>query len=89
MYSGGNRGQVAYLVDGLVRFDSVGLETRRGHSPHTLEYICKALVRRISEDRICMSWRGIIFVENTAHFSSGDSERMAPSTTAAIDAVHL
>ena len=48
--------QVTYLVDGLVRFDSVGPQTPRGHSPHTPEHIWKALQGRISEDRFCVSW---------------------------------
>ena len=87
MSSVGYRCQVAYLVDGLKRFDSVGLKTPREHSPHTLEHTCKALQRGISEDRNCVSWRGVIFVKKTALDSSGDSESMVESTTAAVDAV--
>ena len=87
--SRGYRCQVAYLVDGLVRFDSVGLKTPREHSPYTLEHTCKALVCRISEDRICASWRGVILVEKIALDSSGESESKVESTTAAVDAVQL
>ena len=83
-----NKCQIAYLVDGLTRFDSVGLQTPREHSPHTLEHSCKALQRRISEDRNCVSWRGVVFVENTALIASGDTERMAWSTTAVAHAVY-
>ena len=87
MSSVGYRCQVAYLVDGLKRFDSVGLKTPREDSPHTLEHSWKAVSRDLSEDRICESWPGVIFVEKTALVSSGDSESKVESTTAAVDAV--
>ena len=35
---GKNTCQVAYPADGLVRFDSAGLETARVYSSHTLEH---------------------------------------------------
>ena len=87
MPSRGCRCQVAYLVDGLAWFDSVGLKTPREHSSYTLEHTCKALQRGISKGMICASWRGVIFVKKTALVSSGDSESMVESTTAAVDAV--
>ena len=82
-----NKYQVANLVGGLTRFDSVGLQTPKGHSPHILEHSCKSLQRGLSENRNCVSWRGVIFVKNTALIASGDSESKVASTTAAVDAV--
>ena len=81
------RCHVAYLVDGLAWFDSVGLKTPREHSSYTLEHTCKALLRTFSKGMICVSWRGVILVEKTALDSSGDSKSKVESTTAAVDAV--
>ena len=39
------RCQVAYLADGSIRFDSVGVETARGYSLGSLEHSWQALAR--------------------------------------------
>ena len=57
-----NTCQVAYLTEGLVRFDSAGLETARGPSPHTLEHNWQAADRVESKERIYVNWRGVVSV---------------------------
>ena len=45
------------------------------------------MLRGISEDRNCVSWRGVIFIKNTALIASDDSEIKIAPTTAVADAV--
>ena len=75
------------MVDGLVRFDSAGVITAREHSPHTLEHSWQAADRVESQDRICVSWHGVVSVEKRGKFSSGGRESKAASEAAAVGVV--
>ena len=75
------------MVDGLVRFDSAGLETARVYSPHTLEHSWVIFAAEKGCDRICVYWRGVVSVEKRAHFWSGGRERRAVSEAAAVGVV--
>ena len=79
--------QFPYMVDGLARFSSAGVETARGPSPHALKHSWQAADRVESQDRIYVCWRGVIFVKKTGHFWSDGRESKGASRAAAVGVV--
>ena len=79
--------QVAYIGEGLVRFDSVGVESVREYSPAFPEHSWVVATAEEGCDVICVSWHGVVSVEKAARFSSGRLESKTASEAAAVDAV--